>query len=144
MEAIHHGSTSFLAHYALAREKLLLSASAPDTYKRLEESEAAEVRGELEASLKWMPDFAPAQHLLGFFELLEGENLAGAEHHLHRDIDLEPDNQTYPLTLAQVQLAQHNPAAARHTLEPLCRPYVEPKLRAHAVEMLNGLGPASQ
>jgi tetratricopeptide (TPR) repeat protein len=138
-QAIRRGSTSFLAHYAYAREKLILSAPEPDSYTRLEGAEAGEVSGELETALKLMPEFGPAQHLLGFFQLLQGENLAGAEQHLNKAIDLEPDNAAYPLTLAQLQLAQHNRTAARRTLEPLCRPYVNAKLRAHAEEMLKGI-----
>jgi tetratricopeptide (TPR) repeat protein len=138
-QAIRHGSTSFLAHYAYAREKLILSAPEPDNYTRLEVAEAAEVHGELETALKLMPEFGPAQHLLGFFQLLQGENLASAGQHLNKAIDLEPDNPAYPLTLAQLQLAQHNLTAARRTLEPLCRPYVNAKLRAHAEELLKGM-----
>src|SRR6185369_4836123 len=143
-QAIGHGSTSFLAHYAYAREKLTLSAPAPDTYTRLEKPAAAEVRGELETALRLMPEFGPAQHLLGFFELIQGEDLGSAVRHLEKAMALEPDNPVYPLTLAEVQLAERNPTAARRTLEPLCRPYVNAKLRAHAEEMLKGIGAAAR
>ena len=141
-QAIRRGSTSFLAHYVYAREKLILTAPAPDTYTRLEGAEAVEVRAELEKALQLMPEFGPAHHLLGFIQLLQGEDLASAVQHLSKAIELEPDNSAYPLTLAEVQIAQHNPAAARRTLEPLFRPYVDAKLRAHAEEMLKGIGPA--
>jgi len=53
---------------------------------------------------------------------------------------MEPENQAYLLSLAQAQLAAHDPKAARHTLEPLCLPYVEPEVRAHAEEMIKALG----
>ncbi len=139
-QAIAHGSTSFLAHYLCAREKLMLSAPAPDTYTRLEATEATQVRSELETALKLMPSFGPAQHLLGFFQLIQGEDLADAAQHIAKAIELEPDNPTYPLTLAQVQMAEHDPTAARRTLEPLCRPYVNAKLRAHAEQMLKAMG----
>jgi tetratricopeptide (TPR) repeat protein len=143
-QAIHRGSTSFLAHYEYARQKLILSSPAPDSYSRLSGTAATEVRTGLETALKLMPEFGPAQHLLGFFQLLQGDDLASAAQHVHNAIELEPDNPGYPLTLAEVQLAQHNAAAARRTLEPLCRPYVSAKLRAHAQEMLKSLGPADQ
>lgn len=141
-EAIRRGSTSFLAHYAYAREELILSARAPDTYTRLEGSEAAEVRKELETALTLMPEFGPAHHWLGFLQLIQAEDFASAAQHLKKAIDLEPDNPAYLLTLAQVQLAERNPGAARVSLEPLCRPYVNAKLRAHAEEMLKGMGSA--
>jgi len=140
-QAIHRGSTSFLAHFEYARQKLILSSPAPDSYSRLSGAAATEVRTGLETALRLMPEFGPAQHLLGFFQLLQGDDLASAAQHVHNAIELEPDNPGYPLTLAEVQLAQHNAAAARRTLEPLCRPYVSAKLRAHAQEMLKSLGP---
>jgi tetratricopeptide (TPR) repeat protein len=143
-EAIHRGSSSFLAHYFYAREKLNLGAPAPETYTRLDEAEAGVIRSELETALKLMPEFGPAQHLLGFFQLIQGDDLATATQHLNKAIDLEPDNAAYPFTLAQIQLAERDPAAARRTLEPLCRPYVNAKLRVHAEEMLKGLGAADK
>ena len=85
----------------------------------LEKEAAAEIRNELQKSLALMPDFGPAQHLLGFFEMVQGEDLSAAEKHIERAIQLEPENQSYLLTLAQVQLASRDPAAARRTLEPL-------------------------
>ena len=140
-EAIRLGSKSFLAHYVYARELLVLSATAPDTYSRLEAPQAAQVRTELETTLKLMPEFGPAQHLLGFFQLIQGDDLAGAAAHVTRAIELEPDNSAYPLTLAEIQLAEHDKVAARRTLEPLCRPYVSAKLRAHAEELLQSTAP---
>lgn len=141
-EAIRLGSTSFLAHYAYAREKLILSAPAPDTYTRLEGADASDVRKELETALAIMPEFGSAQHLLGFFQLIQGEDLAIAEQHLKKAIELEPENPDYLLTLAQVELAERNPGAARLTLEALSRPYVNAKLRAHAEKILKDLGAA--
>jgi tetratricopeptide (TPR) repeat protein len=136
-EAIRQGSKSFLVHYAYAREKLILSAPAPDTYTRLSGADATEVEKELVTSLELMPEFGSAQHLLGFFQLIQGENLTGAEQHLKKAIELEPENQDYLLTLAQVELAQRNQRAARLTLEALCRPYVNAKVRAHAEKLLS-------
>jgi tetratricopeptide (TPR) repeat protein len=135
-DAIAHGSTSFLAHYIYAREKLQLTAHAPDTYGRLDKETAAEIRPELEKSLALMPDFGPAHHLLGFFELLQGEAIGTAEQHLQRAIQLEPENQAYVLTLAEAQLFSHDPESARRTLEPLRRPYVDAQVRTRAEEML--------
>jgi tetratricopeptide (TPR) repeat protein len=139
-QAVQHGSGSFLAHYIYGRERLRLTAKAPDTFTRLARSEGAEIRAELERSLELMPDFGPAHHLLGFFELLQGENLGAAEQHLQRAIQLEPENQAYRLTLAQAQLSRNDSESARRTLAPLCRPYVEAEVRTHAEEMLKAIG----
>ena len=83
-----------------------------------------------------MPDFGSAHHLLGFFEMVQHEDLADAEQHLQRAIQLEPENQGYLFSLAQVQLAKKDAVAARRTLELLRLPYIDAKLRADAEEML--------
>jgi tetratricopeptide (TPR) repeat protein len=138
-QAMRLGPLNFLAHYTYAREKYLLTANGQKMYP-LEKAAAAEIRGELQKSLALMPDFGPAQHLLGFFELVQGEDLSAAENHIERASQLEPENESYLLSLAQVQLAKRDSAAARRTLEPLCLPYVEPQIRAHAEEMIKAIG----
>jgi tetratricopeptide (TPR) repeat protein len=142
-QAAQLGPLNFLAHYTYAREKYLLTASGPRMHPLGKEA-AAEIRGELQKSLALMPDFGPAHHLLGFFEMVQGEDLAAARQHLQRAIQLEPENQSYLLSLAQVELAANDLKAARHTLEPLRLPYVEPQVRAHAEEMIKALGQAGE
>jgi len=135
-EALQRGSTSFLAHYVYAREKFRMTASQPDTYSHLEEQEANVIRTELNQSLSLMPEFAPAHHLLGFFELVQSENPAMAEQHLRQAVVLEPENQSYSLSLAQAQLFRKEFDAARDTLEPLCLPNVDSRVRKNAQELL--------
>lgn len=135
-QALQRGSVSFLAHYAYAREKYQLTADGSDRYSPIASETAAEIRAELQKSLGLMPDFGPAHRLLGFFEMVQGDNLAAAEQHLQRAIQLEPENQSYRLSLAQAQLRRKDIEGARRTLEPLRLPYVEAQLRAHAEEML--------
>jgi tetratricopeptide (TPR) repeat protein len=138
--ALERGSISFLAHYAYAREKLRLTAEGGDNYSRIGGPEAAVIREELQRSLTLMPNFGPAHHLLGFFLLIQGDDLAEAEKHLQRAIQLEPENQAYLFSLAQVQMRKNEPDAARRTLEPLRLPYADTQLRAHAEEMMREIG----
>jgi tetratricopeptide (TPR) repeat protein len=140
-QAMQHGQVGFLAHYVYAQEKLALNARAPDSYSRLDDRLAKEIRGELQKSLALMPDFAPAHELLGFLEMLQGQDLGLAERHLARAVQLEPENPAYQLTLAQVQLARHDSAAARRTLDPLRRANMDARLRAQAEEMLRQIVP---
>jgi Tfp pilus assembly protein PilF len=140
--AIDSGSKSFLTHYLCARELLAQTATAPDQYSRVEPGQAAEIQKELETSLALMPEFGPGHHLLGFFQLLQEQNLAAADLHLKRAIELEPENPSYLLTLAQVQMAERNPSAARSTLKQLCLPYVDGKLRAQAETLLSNMSPS--
>ena len=134
--AIDLGSTSFLTYYVYAEEKLHTTADARHRYTHLDKTPAQELRGALEHSITLMPDFGPAHQLLGFFELVQNENLAKAEMHLRRAIQLEPENPAYLFPLAQLQMRQHHTDAARQTLEPLLRANVEPKLQAEADELM--------
>jgi tetratricopeptide (TPR) repeat protein len=137
--ALQHGSASFLAHYGYAREKLRLTAES-DNYTKIEGPEAAVIREELQKSLALMPSFGPAHHLLGFFLLIQGDDLTDAEKELQRAIQLEPENQAYLFSLAQVQIRKNEPDAARKTLEPLRLPYADARLKAHAEEMMREIG----
>jgi tetratricopeptide (TPR) repeat protein len=139
-ESLQHGSKSFLAHYTFAKERFHLTADSKERYTTLDKELATEIRTELLKSIALMPDFGPAHQLLGFFEMVQGEDLAAAEQHLRKSVQLEPENQWYLLALAQAQMAQKNSDGARHTLEPLRLPYVEAKLRAHAEELIQEIG----
>jgi Flp pilus assembly protein TadD len=137
-EAMKLGPLNFLAHYIYAREQFMMTTGGPNVHL-LEKKPATEIRTALQKSLALMPDFGPAHHLLGFFEMLQGEDLLAAEKQIARAIQLEPENQSYLLTLAQVQLARRDPAAARRTLGPLRLPYVEPEVRANADQMIKAI-----
>jgi Flp pilus assembly protein TadD len=135
-EALQRNSSSYLAHYIYAMEKYQLTAHSENHFSRVDAPLAAEIRSELKKSLSLMPDFGPAHHLLGFFEMVQHEDLADAEQHLQKAIQLEPENQGYLFSLAEVQLAKRDAAAARRTLESLRLPYIDAKLRADAEQML--------
>jgi len=135
-DALKHGSSSFLAPYLYALEKLRLGAPSPNTYTRLDPETADDLRRELKASLALMPDFGPAQRLLGFVEILQGGDLAEAEKHLQYAIALEPENESYVLTLAQAQLGNRRFQAARASLESLQKPYVATPIRKAAQALL--------
>ncbi|HVM50902.1 MAG TPA: hypothetical protein VMU04_22935 [Candidatus Acidoferrum sp.] len=144
-QAMQHGQVSFLAHYVYAQEKYALTSPSPDHFTRLGKEQAAEIRGELQKSLALMPDFGPAHDLLGFLELVQADDLAGAEQHLARAVQLEPENSGYQLSLAQVQLARRDSAAAWRTLTALRLPNVDARVRAHAEELLKQLdGPGPE
>ena len=88
-----------------------------------------------------MPDFGPAHHLLGFFDMVQGENLPLAEKHLQRAIELEPENESYRLSLAQAQLRKKDPEAALKTLASLRLPYVDEQIRKHAEDLIKRIEP---
>ena len=130
------GSTSFLAYYLCALEEFRATADAQERYIRLDPPAAAEIRRKLEQSVTLMPDYAPAQELFGFFEMVQGEQLAEAGRHLQRAIQLEPETLSYLLALAQLQSRTRNLAAARQTLAPLLQPNAPAKLRSAAEKLM--------
>jgi len=135
-EAFDRGSKNFLAMYLYAQEKYRRISMQPEVNPALSKENAVDIRNRLESSLKLMPDFGPAHHLLGFVLMAQGEDFPSAEQHLQRAIQLEPENQAYLLSLAQVQLIRKGPEAARRTLEPLLLPNVQSDIRAHAQQFL--------
>ena len=134
-QALHLGSNSFLAHYIYAQEKYRQTATGNDMYAPIHSDLAGEIQGELEKSVQLMPTFAPAHELLGFFEMVQGSDLAAAEQQLSEAIQLEPENPSYLFTLAQAQLHDRDLDDARRTLAPLLLPNVDAKLRASAREL---------
>lgn len=146
-KAIELGSTSFLVYYVCAVEEYRAVAATGDKYARIKKTQAADILEHLNRSIALMPDFGPSQQLYGFIELVQGERMAVAGQHLQRSIQLEPENQSYQLALAQFQYRSKNANAARQTLEPLLQPNVETKLREYAQELLQEINqryPASR
>jgi tetratricopeptide (TPR) repeat protein len=143
-QAMERGSTSFLAHFTYARAEYHLTAGPGDLYASLKDDQAAPIRGELDKSISLMPDFAPARELLGFFDMVQGTDLASAEQELQYAIQLEPENPSYLFTLAQAQLRDRDPTAARRTLQPLLFPNADPKLHAAALDMVQEMSKGGQ
>ncbi|MGH7941004.1 MAG: tetratricopeptide repeat protein [Limisphaerales bacterium] len=133
--ALQLDSTSFLTHYIYAKEKYHLTAHG-DMYGPVSGDLAAEIRDELGKSIALMPDFAPAHELLGFFQMVQGDDIAPAEQQLNYALQLEPENPSYLFTLAQAQLRARDPGDARRTLQPLLLPNADAKLHAAALAMM--------
>jgi tetratricopeptide (TPR) repeat protein len=134
--AIARGSWNFLVYYVYAEGKYHALADAEGRETRLADDQAGEIRQALQRSIALMPDFAPAHELLGFFEMVQGDDLAAAGQQLQRAIQLAPDNQSYLIALAQLDIREQNPEAARQILQTLLRPNTAEKLRAVAQKLL--------
>ena len=134
--AIDRGSGNFLAYYTYARDKYHATADAEGGQTRLADPTAGEIRQALQRSIALMPDFAPAHELLGFFETVQGDDLVTAGQQLESAIQLAPDNQSYLVALAQWDIRQKNPEAARQVLQTLLHPNVAEELRTVAQKLL--------
>jgi tetratricopeptide (TPR) repeat protein len=106
VEAAKRGPMSFLAHYVNAEAQLQIAANSKESFSHLDPAAAARISVELQKSVTSMPDFGPAHYLLGCVQMVQGEDLAGAEKHLQRAIQLEPENKLYPHALADIEMAR--------------------------------------
>jgi tetratricopeptide (TPR) repeat protein len=138
-QSLDHGSTDFLVHYLYAEERLAATGDSEGRFRRVDKSLASEIRAELSQSVRLMPNFGPAHQLLGFFELIQGDDYGAAAEHLQRAIQLEPERQHYLIYLAEAQIEGRDPDAARRTLAPLTLPNADAKLRDRAKEILGQL-----
>ena len=134
--AIALGSRSYLTFYLCALQEFKATADADERYTRLKKNLAAEIRSHLIQSITLMPSFGPAQQLYGVLEMVQGEHLADAGLHLQRALQLEPENPSYQMSLAQYQCLTKNFDAARQTLEPLLHPNADAQFRADAEKLL--------
>ena len=130
--AIGHGSSSYWVYYLCALEEFQKTADREDHYTRLSAPLAGEIRDDLLHAISLMPSFGPAHQLCGIVNMLQGEALAEAGMHLQRAYQLEPENPSYTLSLAQYRYLTHDPTTARLTLEPLLRANADPKFRSLA------------
>ncbi len=86
-----------------------------------------EVHDEVLKSIVAMPNFGASHELFGVLEMdQDGDHQLG-EQHLQLAVQLEPENLYFQLTLAQAQIADKEPDAARKTLATLLLPGVEAK-----------------
>ena len=136
--AIQRRSANYLTYYFYAGELFNRAVGTPDAQSRLPKAVAAEVHTNLLQSFALMADFGPAHELFGIVELAQG-NVAVAEWHLQRAIQLEPENFYYRLALANAQLQNGETKTARRALQALSLPNVETKVRAQAEELLRKL-----
>ena len=82
---------------------------------------AKEMRESLRKAISLRPDFLESYHLLGWINLVTGEELEVSAALLRRALAMAPGNQHYALVLAQIYLRQEKFEQARQTAEPLTR-----------------------
>ncbi len=126
-QAMEKGSDTFLAHYICARERFRLTGDAQHRYAPLTPARAArDPRRTAKNPSSLCPGFGPAHQLLGFtLNWCRARTSPLPSNSCKKPSNLKPESQSYLLSLAQVQMAKKDPAAARHTLEPLRFPNVE-------------------
>ncbi|MCA1620152.1 MAG: tetratricopeptide repeat protein [Acidobacteria bacterium] len=136
-KAVASGAQNYLAHYyyayALSRQGTREDGYRPGGYPP---EAAKEMRESLRKAISLRPDFPESYHLLGWVNLVTGEELEVSAALLRRALGMAPGNQHYALVLAQIYLRQEKFDLARQTAEPLTRDGTEPGLRATAQSVL--------
>ncbi|HEY0169754.1 MAG TPA: tetratricopeptide repeat protein [Pyrinomonadaceae bacterium] len=136
-EAVASGAQSYLAHYyyayALSREGTREDGYRPGGYAP---ELAKEMRESLRKAISLRPDFPESYHLLGWINLVTGEELEASAALLRRALAMAPGNQHYALVLAQIYLRQERFDQARQAAEPLTHEGTEPGLRATAQSVM--------
>ncbi len=135
-QALKLGSENHLVHYYYA---FTLSREGMDENNiiRNYDSQAAQMmREHLEKAIRLAPEFAESYYLMGFVNLVTGENLDAAAGQLKRAISLSPGRQEAAFMLAQIYLRQQKFDLARQTVEPIARDASTPQLRLQAQSLL--------
>ena len=139
-KSLHLGSTSFLTHYNYALKKFRIATVDAEQQKPLPPEIATEIHDELLKSIVLMPNFGASHELFGILEMAPDGDHKLAEQHLELAVQLEPENPYFQIALAQAQLMNQEPDAARRILTTLLLPTVEAKLRAQAEELMKKIG----
>ncbi len=137
--ALERNSTSFIAHSTYAHERLLMETDGAGNFKQLDNTLAEELRSELVKSLVLMPNYAMAHQLLGIVQLSRGQNLDEAEQHFQRVLELQPENQSCQLSLAEVKWKRNDNAGAKAMLTILAASAKSPEVRKNAAELLKAI-----
>ncbi len=139
-ESLQHGSTSYLANYFYALKKFQSAqADSGDLHGLLPEA-FKEIHDAVLKSIVAMPDFGAAHELLGVLEMQPDGDPGLGERHLQLAVQLEPENLHFQLTLAQAQIFNKEPDAARKTLATLLLPGVDAELRQQAEALAKKIG----
>ncbi len=137
--AVSLDARNHLAHYyyafTLSREGMneanFISSYAPET--------AAAMRASLKKSIELKPDFAGSYHLLGFVNLVAGEQIEESIQLLKRAIALAPGEQELYLVLAQLYVRKEDFEGARKLVEPLAQNAPDPQTKASAQSVLDSI-----
>jgi tetratricopeptide (TPR) repeat protein len=130
------GATNPLAHYYYAWTISHEQMSDNNTVSAFSPEALQLMRAELRKSIELAPEFAEAQRLLAFIELVAGEDLKSAETLIRRAQILAPGEGEYGYLLAQILMGQGRFTLARETLAPIAAGDSDPGLRSRAETML--------
>jgi tetratricopeptide (TPR) repeat protein len=135
-QAIRLGAKSHMTYFLMANLKLRATAQADGDFVRMAPEVVTEIRTLLNKSITAMPGFAPAHHRLGLVELIQEDNFMAAEKHLLQATRIEPDSDSYAMTLAAYYFDRKQFGQARPLLEMLARTGQDADIKNEAKKLL--------
>ena len=135
-QSFDHHSTSFLAHTIYAQQKLDLAMDSEGRLGAMPGDVVRDIRQHLILSIESMPDYATAHQLLGLLALSQDHDYSEASSQFIRVLELQPENQSTQLFLAQSNFRSGNKAAALNALEFLSQHAHSTSLKKEAEELL--------
>ncbi len=137
VKAVAADAQNYLTHYYYAYALSRAGMNAGGFVNSYPTEAARTMRAELKRAIELNPRYAEAHYLLGFVDLITGEQLDEAAPLLLRAQTLIPGRPDFALVLGQVYLRQQKFEAARRVLAPLANSgNTEPGLRAQAQGIL--------
>jgi tetratricopeptide (TPR) repeat protein len=94
------------------------------------------MRTELRRAIELKPDFPESYYLLAFVNLVTGEQLDESIGLIKRAVALSPGSEQFSLVLGQLYLRKQDFDEARKAVEPLAANGSDPRIQAHAKNLL--------
>jgi tetratricopeptide (TPR) repeat protein len=138
-KAVAANSQNYLAHYYYAFALSRVGMNEYQVVSSYPPNAAETMRAELRKAIELKPDFSESYSLLAFVNLVTGEDLDQSIDLLKHALSLSRSDQQVLFMLAQLYMRKQDFAGARQLLQPIASNSPDPRLRAHAQSMLDGL-----
>lgn len=134
--AIAKGSANARVHYEYARSfvtgsdgRIVIANISPEVEEK--------ARASLQKAIQLAPQTAQPRYLLGILEFRSRPDFAAR--YLLSAVRLDPNNSSYALALAQVQIRTGDLVSAKRTLNALQAPHIRDEVRERAADLLKSL-----
>ncbi len=138
-KAVAANSQNYLAHYYYAFALSGLSMSGNRVVGGYSPDIAATMRDELKKAIALKPDFPESYALLGFVNVVRGEDIDETIELLKRALNISRGNHRIPFMLAQLYMRKENFPEARQLLEPIAHNSPDPEMRKEAEVLLENI-----
>jgi len=134
--AVAANSQNYLAHYyyafTLSRAGENVTGFAPEV--------AAKIREHLQKAIALRPDYPESYSLLAFVNVITGQGLDESIEQMKHVLSISPGRHDFMNMLAQLYMRKEDFKSARPLLEQVVKSNASEEERAHAQQLLDGIG----